>query len=137
VRFRVVIGEQVYAIEVPEAMLRESAEFHAKLDHDMDRGWQMSREFVAQPDRLQRCQIVADKLLTSITQGNQATAMLMAAYIALRMPGAVGVDIDPDAVTAARANARRNGVAGEFFEGRAPLTFTADVVIANIPEPQP
>jgi len=94
VRFRVVIGEQVYAIEVPEAMLRESAEFHAKLDHDMDRGWQMSREFVAQPDRLQRCQIVADKLLTSITQGNQASAMLMAAYIALRMPGAVGVDID-------------------------------------------
>ena len=93
-RFRVVIGEQVYAIEVPEELLGESAEFHARLDRDMDRGWQMSREFVARPDRLQRCQIVADKLLTSITQGNQATAMLMAAYIALRMPGAVGVDID-------------------------------------------
>jgi len=94
VRFRVVIGEQVYAIEVPEELLRDSAEFHAKLDRDMDLGWQMSREFVARPDRLQRCQIVADRLLTSITQGNQATAMLMAAYIALRMPGAVGVDID-------------------------------------------
>ena len=93
-RFRVVVGEQVYAIEVPEALLRESAEFHARLDLDMDLGWQMSREFVALPDRLQRCQIVADKLLTSIMQGNQATAMLMAAYIALRMPGAVGVDID-------------------------------------------
>jgi hypothetical protein len=94
VRFRVVIGEQVYAIEVPEEALRESAEFHAKLDRDMDRGWQMSREFVARPDRLQRCQIVADRLLTSITQGNQASAMLMAAYIALRMPGALGVDVD-------------------------------------------
>lgn len=94
VRFRVVIGEQVYAIEVPEDLLRDSAEFHARLDRDMDRGWQMSREFVAHPDRLQRCQIVADKLLTSITQGNQASAMLMAAYIALRMPGAVGVDVD-------------------------------------------
>lgn len=94
VRFKVVIGEQVYAIEVPEDLLRESAEFHGRLDRDMDRGWRMSREFVARPDRLQRCQIVADKLLTSITQGNQATAMLMAAYIALRMPGAVGVDID-------------------------------------------
>jgi hypothetical protein len=93
-QFKVVIGEQVYAVEVPEELLRESAEFHAKLDSDMDRGWQMSREFVARPDRLQRCQIVADKLLTSIAQGNQATAMLMAAYIALRMPGAVGVDID-------------------------------------------
>jgi hypothetical protein len=94
VRFKVVIGEQVYAVEVPEELLRESSEFHARLDRDMDRGWQMSREFVAQPDRLQRCQIVADRLLTSLTQGNQATAMLMAAYIALRMPGATGVSID-------------------------------------------
>jgi len=93
-RFKAVIGEQVYAIEVPEELLREAAEFHAKLDRDMDRGWQMSRRFVEQPDRLQRCQIVADKLLTSIMQGNQATAMLMAGYIALRNPGAIGVDID-------------------------------------------
>jgi hypothetical protein len=94
VRFRVVIGEQVYAIELPEELLGESAEFHDKLDRDMDRGWQMSREFVARPDRLQRCQIVADRLLTSIMNGNQATAMLMAGYIAVRMPGAIGVDID-------------------------------------------
>ena len=93
-QFRVVIGEQVYAIELPDGLLRESAGFHDKLDRDMDRGWQMSREFVERPDRLQRCQIVADKLLTGLTQGNEATAMLMAAYIALRMPGAVGVDID-------------------------------------------
>jgi hypothetical protein len=93
-RFKVVIGEQVYAIEVPEDLLREAAEFHAKLDRDMDGGWQMSREFVERPDRMQRCQIVADKLLTSIMQDNQATAMLMAAYIALRMPPAIGVDID-------------------------------------------
>jgi len=93
-RFKVVIGEQVYAIEVPEELLREAAGFHAKLDRDMDRGWQMSRQFVERPSRLQRCQIVADKLLTSIMHNNQATAMLMAGYIALRMPGAIGVDID-------------------------------------------
>lgn len=93
-RFKVVIGEQVYAVEVPEDLLGEAAEFHARLDNDMDRGWQMSRDFVARPDRLQRCQIVADKLLTSIMNGNEATAMLMAGYIALRMPGAIGVDID-------------------------------------------
>ena len=93
-QFKVVIGEQVYAIELPDDLLRESAEFHAKLDRDMDRGWQMSREFVAHPDRLQRCQIAADRLLTGLMQGNEATAMLMASYIALRMPGVVGVDID-------------------------------------------
>ena len=93
-RFKVIVGEQVYAVEVPEELLAEAREFHDKLDRDMDRGWQMGREFVAQPDRLQRCQIVADKLLTSLAHGNQATAMLMASYIALRMPGAIGVDID-------------------------------------------
>ena len=93
-RFKVVMGAQTYAVELPEAMLKEAAEFHATLDRDMDRGWQMSREFVARPDPLQRCQIVADRLLTSIAQHNEATAMLMAGYIALRMPGAIGVDID-------------------------------------------
>lgn len=93
-RFKAIIGEQVYVVEVPELLIREAAEFHAKLDRDMDQGWQMSRQFVERPDRLQCCQIVADKLLTSIMNGNEATAMLMAGYIALRMPGAIGVDID-------------------------------------------
>jgi hypothetical protein len=93
-RFKVIVGEQVYSVEVPEHLLHEAAEFHAKLDRDMDRGWQMSRQFVDRPDPLQRCQIVADKLLTSIIHNNEATAMLMAGYIALRMPGAIGVDID-------------------------------------------
>jgi len=93
-RFKVVVADQVYAVEVPEELLEEAGEFHARLDGDMDLGWQMSREFVERPDRLQRCQIVADRLLTSLTQGNDATAMLMAAYIALRVPGAIGVDID-------------------------------------------
>jgi hypothetical protein len=93
-RFKVIVGEQAYAVEVPEELLGEAREFHDRLDRDMDRGWQMSREFVERPDRLQRCQIVADKLLTSLAQGNEATAMLMASYIALRMPGAVGVDVD-------------------------------------------
>jgi len=93
-RFKVIIDEQVYAVEIPQELLHEAGEFHDKLDRDMDRGWQMSRQFVARPDRLQRCQIVADKLLTSIMQDNQASAMLLAAYIALRMPGTVGVDID-------------------------------------------
>lgn len=93
-QFRVIIGEQIYAIEIPEDLLREAAAAHAKLDRDMDQGWQMSREFVERPDPLQRCQIVADKLLTSLMNGNEATAMLMAGYIALRVPGVNGVNID-------------------------------------------
>ena len=88
------VADQVYEVNVPESLLAEAGEFLARIDRDMDGGWQMSREFVARPDPLQRCQIAADRLLTSLVQGNEATAMLMAGYIALRMPGAVGVDID-------------------------------------------
>src|ERR1700704_6171113 len=60
------------------------------------------------------------------------SGILAIAALKLGARHAVGVDIDPDAVRTARANARRNDVAGEFLEGCAPLTFTADVVIANI-----
>ncbi len=93
-RFKVIVGDEVFAIEVPEEMRRDSEEFFAKLDRDMGRGWQMSRDYVEQPDALQRCQIVADKLLTGLMNNNETTAMLMAAYIVTRMPGAVGVDVD-------------------------------------------
>ena len=93
-RFKVVVRDQVYAVEVPEELLREAAEFHSRLDRDMDRGWQMGRQFVERPDPLQRCQIVADKLLTSLMNENRASAMLMAGYIARRVPDAIGVDID-------------------------------------------
>jgi ribosomal protein L11 methyltransferase len=60
------------------------------------------------------------------------SGILAIAALKLGARRAVGVDIDPDAVRTARANARRNDVVGEFLEGCAPLTFTADVVIANI-----
>jgi len=60
------------------------------------------------------------------------SGILAIAALKLGARRVVGVDIDPDAVATARANARRNDVAGEFLEDCAPLTFTADLVIANI-----
>ena len=60
------------------------------------------------------------------------SGILAIAALKLGARRAVGVDIDPDAVAAARTNARRNSVEGEFLESRAPLTLTADVVVANI-----
>jgi ribosomal protein L11 methyltransferase len=44
----------------------------------------------------------------------------------------VGVDIDPAAVEAARENARRNGVSGDFFDAGTTLVLQADLVVANI-----
>jgi len=45
---------------------------------------------------------------------------------------AVGVDIDPDALAAARENALGNGVECEFVDARFPLELQADLVVANI-----
>ena len=44
----------------------------------------------------------------------------------------VGVDIDPQAVTAARDNAAANGVAARFQESVDPLSGQFDIVVANI-----
>ena len=60
------------------------------------------------------------------------SGILAIAALKLGASRAVGIDIDSDAVAVARANATRNGVAGEFLESSSPLTFTADLVVANI-----
>jgi ribosomal protein L11 methyltransferase len=56
------------------------------------------------------------------------------AIAALKLGGrrALGVDIDPQAIAAARDNAARNEVAAEFADATARLDFQADIVIANI-----
>jgi ribosomal protein L11 methyltransferase len=60
------------------------------------------------------------------------SGILAIAALKLGAQHAVGVDIDPDAVIAARANAERNRVPAEFFDTRAPFSLTADLVVANI-----
>ncbi len=54
-----------------------------------------------------------------------AAARLGAGHVA-------GVDIDPQAVDAARANAERNGVSALFAESAQPVAGEYDLVVANI-----
>jgi ribosomal protein L11 methyltransferase len=44
----------------------------------------------------------------------------------------LGVDIDPQAVTAARNNAERNGVSARFEDSASPIRGQFDLVVANI-----
>lgn len=60
------------------------------------------------------------------------SGILAIAALRLGAHRAVGIDIDPGAITVARANAERNGVMGEFLDSHAPLALTADVIVANI-----
>ncbi len=90
----VIIDDKNYRIEVPPEMLTEAESFFAKMDQDMDHGWQMGPEFIEHPDSIQRCQIAANKLLTSHSSDNPLLVQLMAAYILKRLPGIKSINID-------------------------------------------
>ena len=90
----VVLDENILPIEVPEDILSGAVELFAKMDKDMDQGWQMSRVWVDNPNREERCQIAASKILDAISAENETLLMLMAGYIKSRYPEVTGVRID-------------------------------------------
>jgi hypothetical protein len=91
---KAIIDDQIYELNVPDSLIAQARPFFEQLDSDMDQGWQMSREWVAKPDRLQRCQIVANKLLTALETENDKLGRLMAGYILTRLPGVESVELD-------------------------------------------
>lgn len=90
----VYIEDRHYPLDVPEALIADAEEFFAKMDDDMAKGWQMSRQWVEQPNKTERCQIVADKLMVALNSENPQMVSLMGAYLLSRMPGVKGVRID-------------------------------------------
>lgn len=60
------------------------------------------------------------------------SGILAIAAARLGAASVVGVDIDPQAVEAARANAERNGVSASFFDSAEPVAGEYDFVVANI-----
>ena len=95
-RFNVVVDDQTYPFEVPEYIVEEGGDFFDKLDLDLDKGYQMSRTWVENPDRLKRCQIAADRILDAIHRDNEKLAIMMAAYILARLPGVTGVRLSTE-----------------------------------------
>jgi len=92
----IVVEDRAIAITVADEMLRDAQDFYAKMDCDMDQGWQMSREWVDQPTLIERCQIAADKLHTALNTQNETLVMLMAGYILSRVPKVRCVTINTD-----------------------------------------
>jgi hypothetical protein len=91
---KLTIDDQTYDIEVDEQSIREAEEFYAKMDSDMDKGWQMSRLWVEKPDLYQRCQIVADRILGAFHTENKKMVLLMSGYILSRVPHVAEVVVD-------------------------------------------
>ena len=92
----IVFGENTIPIEVPDFIVTEATEVFDKIDQDMKNGWQMSREWVDELNTEQRCQVVADKLLTAMETENEKMQMMMAAYILNRVPGIKGIRVATD-----------------------------------------
>jgi len=87
------IEDQEYPVEVPDQIVAEADDFFQGLDKDMDKGWQMSRQWVDEPDKEQRCQIVADKILGAFEAENKKSLIMLSAYILSKMPQIKVVDI--------------------------------------------
>lgn len=84
---KVIVADDTYGIEVSEELVRDAEDFFAAMDRDMDNGWQMSRHWVEKPNKTQRCQIVADRLVQAIERDEKEVLMMMAGYVLSRMPG--------------------------------------------------
>lgn len=91
---KVIIEENIYSIDIPDDVMRDGGSFFEKLDADMDKGWQMNREWVEKPNTLQRCQIVSDRIADAINTENEMLTYLLAGYIATHMPEVKEVRID-------------------------------------------
>lgn len=90
----VVVDNQTYNLDVPMDVVAGAEEVFDKMDADMAQGWKMGNNWVEAPDIIQRCQIVADKLVTALENENQNMGMLMAGYILNRRPGITHIHID-------------------------------------------
>ena len=91
---KAIIDDQIYSLDVPDTVIAQGEEFFAELDRDLDKGWQMSRDWVDSPSQVQRGQIVADKLLTALENENRRVGLLMAGYLLKRLPNLDEVEID-------------------------------------------
>jgi hypothetical protein len=91
---KAIIDDQIYSLDVPDTLIAQGEAFFAELDRDMDKGWQMSRDWVEHPSQIQRGQIVADKLLTALENENRRLGLLMAGYLLKRLPHLDEVEID-------------------------------------------
>ena len=92
---KVVIDDQVLELNVPEAFIEQAQDFFARMDADMDAGWQVNREWVEEPDTMLRAQIAANKLLTALENEDHKLGRLMAGYIVSRLPNVERVELNP------------------------------------------
>ena len=109
---KVQIDDQLLELNLPEAFIEQAEDFFAKMDADMDEGWQVNREWVEQPDQMLRAQIAANKLFTALENEDHKLGRLMAGYIVSRIPNIETVELNP----AGETRDHRINVGGQVTE---------------------
>jgi hypothetical protein len=91
---KVVIEEQTFSLPIEDSLVQQAESFFNKMDEDMDKGWQMGREWVEKPSHQQRLTIAADKLLTALENDDKKLGKMMAGYICSRAPNVTMIEMD-------------------------------------------
>ena len=91
---KIIIDDEAQDIHVPDDIINDASDYFDMIDKDMDKGYQMSRTWVPNPNLLQRCQIIGDRILTALETENTKTGTLMAAYVLARVPNAYALHLN-------------------------------------------
>ncbi|VAW82629.1 hypothetical protein MNBD_GAMMA12-577 [hydrothermal vent metagenome] len=92
----VIVEDWQRQLEVPDDVVKHGHEFFDMVDKDIDKGWKMGPDYIEHPDRDQRIQIVADRLLTAIETEKNELRDLLAGYIITKDSTVTAIRIDPN-----------------------------------------
>ncbi len=93
------LNDQQLTLNVPDQLIAQAEGFFARMDQDMDKGWQVNREWVEQPNAYLRGQIAANKLLTALENEDHKLGRLMAGYILSRFPDIQSLELSEQGET--------------------------------------
>lgn len=93
-KIKVLVEDRVEEFDIPDQLIEQGEDFFNKMDADLDKGWQMGHVWVEKPNLLQRCQIVADKMMSAIHNENEKMFMMMGAYILKNKPDTDEIHLD-------------------------------------------
>lgn len=93
-QLKAIIDEDLYTLEVPEELVRDSEPFFLKLDQTMDQGVQLGRHWIQNPSSEDRLRIVGNRLLGALEQEKHDVGRMMAAYILNRAPDLEFIRLD-------------------------------------------
>ncbi len=91
---KILLEEQSIPLSIEDDFLKQADSFFNKMDEDMNKGWQMGRDWIEKPDFQQRLTIVADKLLTALENNEKSSGIMMAGYIISRAPSVSVIEMD-------------------------------------------